>query len=514
MTFDDLASHEIHLYRAATNLPTGMALTGSWQPDGRRVDPATVLDSTARTAFLGALTNSPARGEWTLYLADLAAGGTNLLVSWELLLTGRSIPPLTWPKPADVVYGTPLGASQLNASSSVPGSFSFNPALGAVLNAGSNQVLSVSFTPTDALSYAAFTTNVTLTVLKRALTVTALNTNKTYGAALPDLPLSYIDFVNGDTTNQLTLLPSGKTTATATSPVGIYEISAVGGVSTNYSFTFLPGTLTISKASASGALVSSANPALPGQPVSFTETVGAVAPGAGVPTGAVQFKTNGVNAGSPVPLSGSAASLSLATLRHGTHSIIAEYAGDANFYGVTNTLAAQLINTLPVAGADSLERDAAEGIKVTIASLLSNDTDADADPISFVAADATSVNGGTIATSATWLIYTPPVGSTNADSFTYTIRDGWGLAVTGSVSITIRVNLGPSPNLTLTTLENGAFAVRGDGIPGRLYRIEFSPAIPSSAWQPLGSATADVNGLFICLDPNGSTQRFYRSVFP
>jgi lysophospholipase L1-like esterase len=69
---------------------------------------------------------------------------------------------VSWTAPAAITYGTPLSATQLNATASVPGSFTYSPSLGAVLSAGF-QTLSVTFTPTDP-NYATSTASVTLTV--------------------------------------------------------------------------------------------------------------------------------------------------------------------------------------------------------------------------------------------------------------------------------------------------------------------------------------------------------------
>ena len=65
----------------------------------------------------------------------------------------KATPTITWPTPADITYGTALGATQLNATASVPGTFVYTPAAGTVLNAGRGQTLSVTFTPTDAANY-------------------------------------------------------------------------------------------------------------------------------------------------------------------------------------------------------------------------------------------------------------------------------------------------------------------------------------------------------------------------
>ncbi len=75
-------------------------------------------------------------GEWTLFVADLESGGTNLLTGWELEIVGAAVPTVTWPTPADLVYGLALGPTQLNATSSVPGTFAYNPPAGPVLSAG------------------------------------------------------------------------------------------------------------------------------------------------------------------------------------------------------------------------------------------------------------------------------------------------------------------------------------------------------------------------------------------
>ena len=213
--------------------------------------------------------------------------------------------------------------------------------------------------------------------------------------------------------------------------------------------------LTVPMAASWGQLVSSTNPSLPGQSISFTLTLSAVAPGSGTPTGLAQFKIDGTNVGSPVVVSSGVATILTSTLSHGSHTIVAEYAGDANFGGTTNQLTPQLINTPPVAGIDSTERDPTNQVKVSIGALLSNDTDADDDQINFLAAAVSSANGGTIVSNGGWITYTPTPGFANADTFTYTINDGWGASVVGLVNINVRHDHGPSPNLTITLLSNG-----------------------------------------------------------
>jgi hypothetical protein len=77
----------------------------------------------------------------------------------------KAIPTLTWSAPAAIVYGTPLSATQLNATASVPGTFVYTPASGTVLPAGS-QTLSVTFTPNDQTDYSTAMAAVSIYVLK------------------------------------------------------------------------------------------------------------------------------------------------------------------------------------------------------------------------------------------------------------------------------------------------------------------------------------------------------------
>ena len=72
-------------------------------------------------------------------------------------------PILTWPAPAAITQGTPLGATQLNATANVPGTFVYSPAAGTVLAVGTH-TLSVSFTPADLTRYTTATATQTLVV--------------------------------------------------------------------------------------------------------------------------------------------------------------------------------------------------------------------------------------------------------------------------------------------------------------------------------------------------------------
>jgi hypothetical protein len=82
---------------------------------------------------------------------------------------------------------------------------------------------------------------------KAELGVTADSMSRTYGLTNPPLTVSYTGFVNNDGTNVLAGTPSIITIATNNSPPGNYAITPGVGTlsSTNYTFVFVNGTLTV-----------------------------------------------------------------------------------------------------------------------------------------------------------------------------------------------------------------------------------------------------------------------------
>src|SRR5207237_8535141 len=87
----------------------------------------------------------------------------------------------------------------------------------------------------------------TLTVTPVALTITADDKSKAYGAVLPALTVSHSGFVNGDTSASLTTQPAVTTSATASSHVAgnPYSISASGAADSDYTIAYVAGTLTV-----------------------------------------------------------------------------------------------------------------------------------------------------------------------------------------------------------------------------------------------------------------------------
>src|SRR4029079_15641580 len=105
--------------------------------------------------------------------------------------TSKPSPSITWTTPAAIVSGTALGAAQLNATASVPGTFVYGPPPGTLLSAGNGQTLSVTFYPADTAAYQQATATVLLNVLSAAPTVTwSAPAPITFGTALSSTQLN------------------------------------------------------------------------------------------------------------------------------------------------------------------------------------------------------------------------------------------------------------------------------------------------------------------------------------
>jgi hypothetical protein len=181
----------------------------------------------------------------------------NTITTSVSVTVNKGTPMVIWMNPAAITYGVALGTNQLNATTSIPsGNFDYTPALGTVLNAGTNTLTTV-FTPASSQkgNYNGATNNVSLVVSNAVLTVTANDASRSYGVTNPVFTASYSGFVNGETNigpnSVLSGSPSLTTTATINSNAESYLITAAQGTlsATNYSFSFVNGTLTITNIS-------------------------------------------------------------------------------------------------------------------------------------------------------------------------------------------------------------------------------------------------------------------------
>jgi hypothetical protein len=251
--------------------------------------------------------------------------------------------------------------------------------------------------------------NGSMTITAAPLTVTANNAARAVGVANPAFTDSYAGFVNGDTSASLTTQPTNTTTATIASPVGSYPITPSGAVDTDYTFTYVNGTLTVGSGTAAAVLAATPNPATFGATVTLTATL---TPSSPAPTGTVAFLDSGTSIGT-CTLSAGTCSMTIATLAVGTHTLTYSYPGDTNYGAATSNTVSLVVNK--------------SGVTFTINSSANPSTYGSA--VTFTGT-VTGVNG------------TQPTGTvTFSDSLT-----GWT-----SQNATLTAGSGATANFTLTT---------------------------------------------------------------
>jgi subtilisin-like proprotein convertase family protein len=108
---DTVTGNDIHFYQAhSPTYNSDGQLAGTWNSDGRNVDPASVNGTETRDATLGGFNGSDPNGTWTLVFSDWSTSGDpSTLVSWSLDITAV-------PEPVTValgIFGGVAGAAAL-----------------------------------------------------------------------------------------------------------------------------------------------------------------------------------------------------------------------------------------------------------------------------------------------------------------------------------------------------------------------------------------------------------------
>src|SRR5207245_7251817 len=233
---------------------------------------------------------------------------------------------------------------------------------------------------------------------------------------------------------------------------------------------------------------SSVNPSQVGHNVDFTAVLSAVAPSAGLPTGAVQFITNGVPASNPMPLSSGVAIFPSASLGLGTNSITTDYPGDDNFDGNTNSLNPPqvVLEHVPVAVGMLVGAIQDHPQTILVDKLLARASEDIPASLSISDVSPNSTNGGTVTLSSTNIIYTPATNFIGIDMFTYTVEDDSGGTATASVVVKVLSQTEASLNLVgQPTASPDGMKVRFAGVPGYSYTVERSTDLAN--WTTLGT---------------------------
>ena len=203
----------------------------------------------------------------------------------------------------------------------------------------------------------AFSFNVVKSASSTTLTASpnpsAFGQGVTFTATVTDVspatgpPTGTVTFFDGATNlGAGTLSGSGVATlSTSTLVVGSHPISVVYGGDVDFtSSTSSTVNQVVSGAGTSTTLVSSTNPSVFGQSVTFTASVTAMPPATGTPTGSVNFFDGATNIGSGTLNGSGVATLSTSTLSAASHAITAQYVGNASYGSSTSADVSQVVN--------------------------------------------------------------------------------------------------------------------------------------------------------------------------
>ncbi len=253
----------------------------------------------------------------------------------------KAQPLVTWNSPASIVYGTPLGALQLDASANVAGNPSYSPAPGSFVAAGTDQTLSVMFTPSDSVDYSTVTATTTITVNKAtptlnlsdsgghytgnpfpaSVTITGAGNDTSAASSLDGVTPTLTYYVGSGTSG--TALGAAPPTATGTYTV----VASFAGAANYLPVQSTPVSFTIGVGLPTLSLTSTTTSAAYGQPITLIATVTAGYPS----TGTVTFLDDGIPLGTVALNASGSATLTTSLLAPGSHSITATYSGDSLF---------------------------------------------------------------------------------------------------------------------------------------------------------------------------------------
>ena len=123
--------------------------------------------------------------------------------------------------------------------------------------------------------------------------------------------------------------------------------------------------------------------------------------------------------------------------RYGAFTVFPSQTYEASNYWVDVVFepASTSTNTPPVASNDSAATNEDTVLRLAPASLLANDSDADGDALSIASVGGAS--NGSVALSASEVVFTPQANYNGPASFTYTLSDGKGGSATAAVAVTV-----------------------------------------------------------------------------
>ena len=399
--------------------------------------------------FLGSSSNTISQVVNKTSTSNALVASVNPSVSGQSVTftaTVTAAPPGTGTPPGSVTFmdgATPIGTTPLDgagvASLSVSNLTVGAHSIQATYAATTNFQGSASNTVAQVVDKIATSTNLVVSpnpaVTNQTLTLTATVSSIAPGSGTPAGSVTFTDGVVSLSTVAL----DGAGIATLSLPgyaLGAHMFQAqYAGSATYAASTSASVPHTTNKGDSITALFSSSNPAAISQSVTFTATVTAAPPAAGVPTGSVSF-ADGATPLATVPLAAGTAAFSTSALAIGSHSITVSYSGDAGFNASASAPLSQAISSAIVIAPVSLPNP----VRGTAYSQTITASGIPAGPYTFTVSAGTLPPGLTLATSGL-LSGTP----TTPGAFSFTVEAANG---PGPASQAYSVTVAPSATTT------------------------------------------------------------------
>ncbi len=326
-----------------STLPAGTtAVTGSYQADAnfagstsaalpREVNKASTATVVSSSSLSPSVFGQPVTFTTTVAAVAPGAGTPTGTVTFSDsngdLVTCTDGPPALDSNGTTTCTTSTLPAGAPSITASYQGDANFLGGTSAAFAQNVNQASTTTVVSSSSLSPSAFGQPVTFTTTVAAVAP---------GAGTPTGTVAFSDGANpvACTGGPPALDSNGIATCTTSAlPAGAPSVTATYQGDTNFSATSTSAAFsqTVTQASTTTALSSSANPSVFGQPVTVTATVAPVAPGAGTPTGNVVFTVDGAAQPAAALSGGQATFTTAAPPSLGGHTVTATYGGDTNF---------------------------------------------------------------------------------------------------------------------------------------------------------------------------------------
>jgi hypothetical protein len=265
------------------------------------------------------------------------------------------------------------------------------------------------------------------------------------------IPTGTVTFMDGSTSlGTESLNGSGSATfSTSALATGSHAITAIYNNTTKFKTSTSPALeQVVNPAQTATALAVDVNPSVYGQTMTFTASVSVVAPGSGIPTGAVTFMDGSTPLGIE-PLAGSGtATFSTSALAGGSHAITAVYNNTANFKTSTSPTLSQVVH----------QASSATNVSVNV------DPGVYGQPLTFTVSVSAVAPGGGVATGtvdfsvvardgSSWT-HASTLGAAGTASFTPPVLSPGSYSITASYSGD--GNFQPSASATSVTTVNQA----------------------------------------------------------